>query len=341
MHKAMIISKIEAENFIYFNLHAEEVITSNFLFEDNNEGIAIDRLQIITIERLLTSLEQNPPEIKKLVFDFKHINACQQNLNKYIIKLKDQNFDIIFINLRKTLCEELAFINIKNSKNDLRGDFYKKFCFFENTNDPFTDVIIEPGQLFKKIFKEKIKNYIEPHTKPHTSSFIYLTSYVDMKKFMSHEKMLLLFSLYKLALKVNNNWKREMELKPILICQSINSSFIVSILSTLLKLDILILDKIGPINKLYNRIDRNISEKRKYIVVSDLVCLGTEVKIVKNLIEFIGGKYLGNVSIIKTETLKKSDIKKENATVAVFSITRENNKELGYHITTDLEPFTL
>ena len=46
---------------------------------------------------------------------------------------------------------------------------------------------------------------------------------------------------------------------------------------------------------------------------------------------------LGNVSLIKTETLRKDHIKKENATIAVFSIRKENNRELKYDITTDLE----
>ncbi|MBS7233060.1 hypothetical protein KHA90_18720 [Flavobacterium psychroterrae] len=103
---------------------------------------------------------------------------------------------------------------------------------------------------------------------------------------------------------------------------------------------LLILDKIGPINKLYSRLDNVINANRKYIVVSDLVCLGTEVKIVKNLIQFVGGKYLGNVSIIKTETLTPQDIKKKDSTLAVFSITKENNRELNFNISTNLEYFT-
>src|SRR5690606_8207217 len=115
------------------------------------------------------------------------------------------------------------------------------------------------------------KHYIEEHQKPHTSSFVYLTSYVDIKKFMSHEKQLLLFSIYKLAMKIKNEWNVEIDNDPILVCQSMNSSYIVSVLSSMLNLDILILDKIGPVNKLYNRLDKTISASRKYIVVSDMV----------------------------------------------------------------------
>lgn len=139
-------------------------------------------------------------------------------------------------------------------------------------------------------------------------------------------------------MKIKNEWGKELDQKPILVCQSMNSAYIVSVLSILLKLDILILDKIGPIHTLYTRMDKSFSENRKYIVVSDLVCLGTEAKIVKNLILFMGGKYLGNVSLVKTETLEKAHIKRTDATKAVFSINRENNRELNYSITTDLLP---
>jgi hypothetical protein len=334
----MIISTIKKENFIYFNLHAEEVITSNFI-ADNNDGIFGGRLQIVTINRVIEFLKEGASEYKNIVFDFNHITACQPNLNKIIFDLKVDGFNILFLNLRKSLSEELALSSIVNPKNILNEGIFKKYFFFENPDEPFTNLVIDVPSLFDETFKEKIKNYIEVHQKPHTSSYIYLTSYVDVKKFLSHEKEFMLFSLYRLAFKVQNEWGVEIDKAPILICQSMNSAYIVSVLANFLKLDILILDKIGPINKIYNRLDKTISQDRKYIVVSDLVCLGTEVKIVKSLIQFMGGKFLGNVSIIKTETLSKADISRSDATISVFSINKSNNKELGYNIKTDLEQF--
>ncbi|MDY8136085.1 hypothetical protein [Aquimarina sp. 2201CG5-10] len=241
------------------------------------------------------------------------------------------------INLKKSVCSELSLDTIENSKNNLKDETFLKFHLFEDENDNLTDIDLNIKILFENNFKTKIKNYIVDHEKPHTSSFVYLTSFVDIKKFISNEKPSLIYSLYVLAMKIKSKWKLDLKENPILICQSLNSSYLVSILSTFLKLDILIFDSIGPVNNLYNRLDNNISEKRKYIIVSDLVCLGTEVKIVKNIINFIGGKCLGNISLIKTETLNNSDIKKINATISVFSIKKSNNKELNYNITTDLE----
>ena len=75
------------------------------------------------------------------------------------------------------------------------------------------------------------------------------------------------------------------------------------------------------------------------VVVNLTVFSSTEVKITKNLIEFSGGKYLGNVSLVKVETLNREDLKLENIdrTISVFSITENNNQELEYFIYTNLK----
>jgi len=331
----MIVSKIVTEQFIYISLHAEEVVSSNFLEEDNR-GIFEDRLQILTLERVIKSLPENGSDTN-LVLDFQNLYACQQNLNSLIFKIKHQGYKILLINIADGVYKSLSLDAVNNTKNVHIEGVYLKYFLFEDSSDAFTDLAFSIPDLFDETFKSSIKKYIDRHDKPHTSSYVYLTSYVDIKKFLSYEKELMLYSLYRLAMRVKNKWKSEITKEPILICQSMTSAYIVSILSNLLKLDILILDKIGPINKLYNRLDKAISDKRKYIVVSDLVCLGTEVKIVKNLIQFTGGSYLGNVSLIKVETLSNSDILSRDATISIFSIKKSNNKELHYNIITDLE----
>lgn len=335
----MIISALRGKDFLYFNLHAEEVVSSNFIAEDN-VGMLEDRLQILTLNRVIEYLKQERNRlVKNIVFDFKGLNACQSNLNRILIDMKVEGYNIQLKNIKKGVVDELGIAVIQNNKNILEGDLFEKYFLFESECDPFTDVAVNSNDLFTHAFKARIKEYVNTHSQPHTSSFVYLTAYVDIKKFISYEKEFMLFSIYKLALKIQEEWKSKLDNNPILVCQSMNSAYIVSVLSNLLKLDILVLDKIGPIYKIYNTLAKTIDQNKEYIVVSDLVCLGTEVKIVKSLIQFIGGKYLGNVSIIKTETLSKSDIKRHDATIAVFSINKSNNRELGYNIKTDLEQF--
>jgi hypothetical protein len=338
----MVVSKIIAEHYIYFNLHAEQVINSNYT-ENNFSGIDESKLSLSTILKIKKDLDNNieKSSIKNIILDFKHICFCQPNIKLKFVELKASGFTICCINILSQTISELGFDAIQNAFNleNTEYDFFEKYYLFEEKNE-LTDLEISVSEIFKTKFKNLLKVHITEYAKPHTSSYVYINSYVDLKKFISYHKDFSLFAIYKLALKIKSEWFDELKENPILVCQSMNSSYVVSILSTLLKLDILILDKIGPINKLYSRLDNVINVNRKYIVVSDMVCLGTEVKIVKNLIQFVGGKYLGNVSLIKTETLTPKDIKKKDSTLAVFSITQENNRELNFSISTNLEYFT-
>lgn len=350
------------ENFYYYDLHSEEVITSNFI-EDINLGIYCNRLQSLTIDRIKKDIIDNITVGENIVFDFRNIEAIQPNINSYFANLKKDGYNLAFINVTQEIILDLGFNSLNNrfnvqkkisffdetTKRNQEKEGYKVFYFYEIENNFYLETV-NVDQSFKEVFLSKIKHFTEKHNEKHTSSFIYLTSYINIKRFISHEKSFAVYSIYKLALKILRKSREEGNIPtytpnsinnkkaPILVCQSLNSSYIVSVLSNLLKLDVLVLDKIGPINKLYSSINKNIIDDRNYIVVSDMVCLGTEVKIVKNIIEFLGGKYLGNVSLIKTETLRKDDIKKEEATIAIFSIDNSNNEFLEYYISTNLKP---
>lgn len=333
----MIISFLETSEDYYVNLHAEEVITSNYL-KDINEGIYVSSLQFETITRLFEFLSKKPKS-KCLFLDFKNIFHLQPNLIDKITEIRELRFSLIFLNVSKEICTSLSVniisnsYNIKNSK-----DGFDRFYFFPDSEYTERLESFDASVLFENIFKEKIAQFVVPSDKPHSSSFVYLSSFVDVKKFISNESCFTYFAIYKLALKIKRNWNEKLQNKPILVGQSLSSTYIVSIISKLLKLDILIFDKIGPINKIYGKLEKHNFENKQYIVVSDFVCLGTEVKITKNLIEFSGGKYLGNVSIVKVETLKREDLELKNIdrTISIFSITNENNKDLNYYIYTNL-----
>lgn len=336
----MIISLIESPLYIYFNLHAEEVISSNYL-NDDNQGIYISSLQFETVNRLYNFMrDSNLITQKNIVLDFNYIEHIQVNILKKIIEIRELDFKLIFLNVSEKIIDSLSLSNIVNEKNifiDEKG--YDIFYFFSDTTSTLYELEIKRDKLFYEELKKRLKNYVVEYQKPHASSFVYLHSFIDLKKVISNERPFIYYALYRLAVKIKDKWSKQLIDNPILVGQSLTSTFIVSVLSKLLKLDILIFDKIGPITKLYKKLEKHNFENRKYIVVSDLVCLGTEVKITKNLIEFSGGKYLGNVSLVKVETLTRDDIKLDNIdrTISVFSITEKNNQELKYYIYTNLK----
>jgi hypothetical protein len=335
----MIVSLIETPEYSYINLHAEEVISSNYL-NDDNQGIYISSLQFETVNRLFNFLKQSSAQSNNIVLDFKNILNVQSNIIDKIIEIRDLGNKLILTNISEKIIKPLSLKTIENPNNkvNVKGD-YDIFYFFSEQESDLYKIDIESGIIFYYEFKKRLIKYIDEYKKPHASSFVYLHSFIDLKKFISFETPFTYYALYRLAVKIRDKWETNLKDEPILVGQSLTSTFIVSVLSKLLKLDILVFDKIGPINKLYNKLEKHNYENKKYIVVSDLVCLGTEVKITKNLIEFSGGKYLGNVSLAKIETLTRDDLNLESIdrTISIFSITDKNNVELNYYIYTNLK----
>lgn len=335
----MIVSLIETPEYSYINLHAEEVISSNYL-NDDNQGIYISSLQFETVNRLFNFLKQSSAQSNNIVLDFKNILNVQSNIIDKIIEIRDLGNKLILINISEKIIKPLSLKTIENPNNivNVKGD-HDIFYFFSEQESDLYKIDIESGNIFYYEFKKRLLKYIDEYKKPHASSFVYLHSFIDLKKFISFETPFIYYALYRLAVKIRDKWEKNLKDEPILVGQSLTSTFIVSVLSKLLKLDILVFDKIGPINKLYNKLEKHNYENKKYIVVSDLVCLGTEVKITKNLIEFSGGKYLGNVSLAKIETLTRDDLNLDSIdrTISIFSITEKNNVELNYYIYTNLK----
>lgn len=340
----MIVSLIKNVDYLYFCLHAEEVFTSNYI-KDNNEGVFVSSLQFETIDRLYSFLKKPTFEEQKyIVLDFKNILHTQANIVSQIIKIRNLGFKLIFKNIVQEIFDSLSLniiVNNQNNLNDKNG--YDTFYYFTSDSEIIYSIELNEKKIFNIEFERIMKKYVIPYNEKHASSFIYLKSFIDLKKFISTERPFIYYALYKLSMKIKYKWNQEIKAKPILVSQSLTSTFIISILSKLLRLDILVFDKIGPITKLYNKLEKHNFDKRKYIIVSDLVCLGTEVKITKNLIEFSGGQYLGNVSLVKIETLTRNDLEMNNIdrTISIFSITNENNEDLNYYIYTNLKPMPI
>lgn len=81
----MIVSKIQASKYIYYNLHAEQVITSNY-FEDSNSGVYEDRLSISTILRIIENINENKNKDISIILDFDRIVECQANSSDKFIE---------------------------------------------------------------------------------------------------------------------------------------------------------------------------------------------------------------------------------------------------------------
>lgn len=334
----MIISKIINDEIAYYCLQAEVA----YFHSEDDVRIKIDESSLPkSVIDLVSNDILSDMLSKAIVLDFDGIENVQVNaLDDAIVKISDlcdriKGKRIILTNVKSSIIQQVKSLSLKVSDNSkyLNQNYYDYFllCDIEHNQ------LLNCKEVFDVAITDKLKCYIEKERMENHSSSVYLSAYIDIKKFITLDKAFFLYCIYRLARKVWVKWikggqgEKSMD-KPILICQSLNGSFIASILSSLLDLDLFIIDSIGPINKLYRSLGATIKPGKEYIVVSDVVCLGTEVKITKNIIEYLGGIYKGNVSIVRVKSIRQY-----NNIESVFNITKDNNEEFGYRIITPLD----
>ncbi|WP_158991701.1 hypothetical protein [Mucilaginibacter sp. L196] len=334
----MVISAIRKQDIIYVMAHAEQSYTGTFLADkgDPNTHISQGILGVeLTRETLLNIAEfvKNQPQPFSLVIDFSKIKDIQSNQQKWVIELKKRVQKLIFTNISDFIVKKLN-IDLYDH-NEISGDAYAAFYLtdakeqiqLENLDALFEDAFV--ARLQKSVIETKTEDGYR------SNSPIYIPKFVDIKSIIVEDPHFFLYVVYRLATTINlkREWA-EHAVKPILFCQNLNGAYIASILSSFLKWNLLSMDHIGPVNKVYTNIGSKIKSDARYLVVSDMICLGTELRICQNIINYSGGRYIGNASIIKVNTLIPEHQPKD--AVSVYEISKGHNP-IDFKILTALD----
>jgi len=343
----MLISPIINDRILYVNLHAEQSFYGTFhadqldISKNIITGIYAEELNLTILENVLKFVRENKSEFDVLVLDFQKLITAQKNLYEVLNKIRNEMKFLILKNANLIIIEKLLLNNcLGYFGNKPKATLHDTFLLDEEAKSK-KDLVKEIKDIFDLEFKTKLDSITieNKERRLHHSSSVYLNKFIDIKKLIVEHKLLFLYSCYWLATemcskKLDRSWVIEKGSKTTLLCQNLNSSFIASIISSFLLLDVITLDHIGPINKVYNEIDRKINHGEEYLVISDVVCLGTEVRIAKNIIEFSGGKYAGNICLIRILTMELEE--KHRDVESVFEITKTNNP-IHFKITTALD----
>ena len=268
-------------------------------------------------------------------------NIFHDILNFYL----EKGFKIILKNIEGSLYEDLQLEVFYEKK--INSD-HNDYAYSNNSGsfislNNITDEIIQDA--FEKTLIKEVGLLKNSTKKLNHSSSIYLKKYINVKNLFKNERFFK-YCIYRLAMQMRSSpdvdWKikhDEISTEKItLFFQTLTGSHIASLLSDLLHIDICFVDHIGPINNLYRTcFGERIQKNKKYVVISDAVCLGTEVKIAKSLIEYSGGIYLGNASIFRTKILKTED-RRFSDYLTLFEINKESNKKhsINFKIIADL-----
>ncbi|MFH1119502.1 MAG: hypothetical protein V1775_06730 [Bacteroidota bacterium] len=321
--------------------------------ENIEVGVFGKKLTITTLNKLLKYLQNINIQSTYLVVSLNRLDYVQKNiypkLHDSIIQMTQKGKSVILTNISESVFEQLKL----SSLADINKQLIKKDCYIFSTIpnfsvtefDDLNDELIE--DLFEiTLIKETglSSNALDQELNP--SSSVYISKFVNAKNLLNNDTFFS-YCIYRLAIKMIHSNGRDWLVLPdydsaddkiSLFFQTLNGAYIASTLSDLLQADTCFVDHIGPINKLYNTyFGERISFGKNYIVVADVVCLGTEVKIAKSLIQYNGGFYIGNVSIMRSKTLKDED-RKYTDVVTLFEINKANNEKykLNYKISADL-----
>lgn len=147
------------------------------------------------------------------------------------------------------------------------------------------------------------------------------------------------YCIYKLALKLNDEGllsikKPKLNREKTIFVHTMNSTVIGAILAQLFCINILLVDHLGPYNKLYvDDLSRTIDRKKKYIIVSDVVCMGTELSNAKTILDVLGISYNGCIALVNIVPINL-DI--DSGDVYSLYVINKDNNIVNYKITTDL-----
>ncbi len=356
----MLISALTDDKKLCVRLHAEQAYSEIDIKQLDElklldeqlyftKGYYTKKITYSVLDKLLNYFEKLESEINTICLDFSNLHEVQDNMSTYwykmFMKLKQKGLDIILINISTRMYGNLFSCLLDLIETDCKiyqssdlEDKLSKVIISDGTVDITYNYSKQTEELYDKKLKENLQQCTKDNSKnlQHSSSPVYLSKYIDIKEFIRNKNFFLL-SVYVLVHRMIKSKKVSGEYNEnrnkILFFHTLNGANIASMIAMLLGIDVLFLDHIGPINKVYkNSFEYSIQKEKEYIIVSDVVCLRTELRIAKNLIEFLGGRYSGHVSIVEVETIKNDEVYKLGT--PLFFLRKEDNI-IDYSIKTE------
>lgn len=177
-------------------------------------------------------------------------------------------------------------------------------------------------------FKKGNLKYLE-------SSNVYVNKYINVKSlFLNRNYMLLVIKDLKEVVK--KEFKSVIN-EVVLLGVSNNGIILANLLSYELQVPVQGLNRLGPIYCLDKKVDRNDGfYNKKYILVSDVVCMGGEYKMAQGIIDILGATLLGCICVVKIR-----DVYRNKAEKNVFALLEDineveiDNEKIDYQVFVD------
>lgn len=338
----MLYSIIEAEGNFYIEIHAEEALRKEIRKDGPAEyqGYYTKSLSSQVLNEIWNYF-YNRDNIC-IILDFDKIDTYTTNANtllkKIILRCVANNSEVILVNVNSELLllfendslldgvvraleKETTLVSL-NVKNELIDDLN-----LEDFKQTYFNRRLEAALINMTVTTNEHEEY--------TSTPVLLSKYIDVKKFLVEDAAFSRYCIYKLvdnlvsSRVVSKKYNQNRDIT--IFFHTLNGALIGVIVADLLGLKTIFLDHLGPINRVYKRdFESKISKNHKYLVVSDVICLQSEISRAQNIIVYNSGHYTGSCSLFYINTNNRM-----NDNICLYEINETNNV-IEYTIMTSL-----
>lgn len=294
-----MLINLEKLNYGYISMKYELFWQSNFVdyFQmETNEGEAQPTREFVTNKTVVNILNEIQEDYSQIVvIDMIDIASADKVFHNF----NELDKVIVLINVSSKL-RSIIF----SECDDQWNEWYDEYTLVPQTKLGalngiiHEDIIRESNNAYTKKILEALLSedvYIDVN-KYNESSNVYLSKYINIKKIYAKPDMLnyCLYGLYRYVMKHNDEFE-------CFVCTSNNGAVLATVLGAIFRKKVLYLLNLGP-KIIINEKDlwRKIEKNKKYLYVYDILCLGTELKILNVVLnmhraELIGGIGIGRV----------------------------------------------
>lgn len=326
-----MIIKLKNYDYGYISIKYELFWQSNVIdyFQmEANEGEAQPTREFVTNGAVSSIVD----EIKKfesdiIILDLKEIASADKVFHQFV----EMEKTVLLINVSEKLC---SIIKSEFGNNNVWEKWYEENALVLSSKAHMLESIskesliaecsdIYTTKLVETLLSEDI--YLDLN-KYNESSNVYLSKYINLKKIYAKPDMLnfCLYGLYRYILKHNNEFDS-------FVCTSNNGAVLATVLGAIFRKKVLYLLNLGPKviikeKDLWKKIERH----NKYFYVYDVLCLGTELKILNVILNMHRAELVGGIGIGRVLPLERysQDISYE----ALVDITKYKS-DFKYSIT--------
>lgn len=321
-----------SENIYYCPIQLNSNVLTTNEGQYDNSSVSQDAL-----ENIVKTIRSKPCNNKPAcyIIDFFDCLGIVETTPQIVEKLLAPNIVVItgdklkstFLSYECDLCEECGTSEMQawfigKSINEVLDTYIKNIKGMigdKNPTELFYSLVLT-SFFYQDIKNNKNYNFTDGNYKYLESSNVYVNKYINVKSlFLDYNHMMLTIKGLQKVIRTQfaDCWREAS-----LLGVSNNGIILANLLSYELNLPVQSLNRLGPIYCLEDDAKKlNNFNDKKYILVSDVICMGGEFRMTKGIVNILGSQLIGGICVVKIRDVYRGD-KEEK----VYSLLKDINE---------------